>query len=64
MNIAVSIKSFRDRMVAAINESNLPPSVLEPVLNAIYLQIAQAAQQETEQALKAESDKEEEVNNG
>lgn len=61
MNIAISIKTLRERIVSAINESQLPPSVLEPVLNAIYQQIAVAARDEVEAALKAESENTEEV---
>lgn len=50
--ISISIKETRERIVSAINESHLPPSILEPVLNVIYQQIAQAARTETEQAEK------------
>lgn len=52
MNIALSIKTLKGKIVAAINESQLPPSIVEPVMNAIYLQIAQAARQELEKAEK------------
>ncbi len=54
--ISISIKELREKVVGAINESQLPPSILEPVLNAIYQQVVIAAQNEVEQALKAESE--------
>lgn len=56
MKIAIAIKILREKVVSAINESQLPPSVVEPILNAIYMQIAQAAQQEVEQAEKEVTD--------
>ena len=62
MNLAISIRSLRDKIVLAINESQLPPSVLEPVINAIYLQVAQAAREEVIAAEKDEAIKEAEGN--
>lgn len=56
MKIATAIKTLREKVVSAINESQLPPSVVEPILNAIYMQIAQAAAQEVEQAEKEVTD--------
>ena len=56
MKIAIAIKILREKVVSAINESQLPPSVVEPILNAIYMQIAQAAAQEVEQAEKEVTD--------
>lgn len=64
MSIALKIKTLREEVVAAVNRSQLPPSILEPVLNAIYLQIAQAAQAEVIQAEKQAAEKPEEENNG
>lgn len=61
--ISISIKETRERIVSALNDSQLPPSVLEPVLNAIYQQIAQAAQAEVlaaEKQLAEAAEKEEE----
>lgn len=51
-HISIIIKETRERIISAINESNLPPCVLEPMLNIIYQQIAQAAQAEIAQAEK------------
>lgn len=51
-NIALSIKKTRDRIIAALNESQLNPCILEPVLNAIYQQVAQAAVTEIAEAEK------------
>lgn len=50
--IALIIKDTREQIVKALNESQLPPCVLEAVLNPIYQQIVQAAQQEIAQAEK------------
>lgn len=50
--ISISIVETRDRIVAALNESGLPASVLEMMLNALYQQVAQAAQAEVEAAKK------------
>lgn len=50
--ISIIIKETREQIVKALNESQLPPCLLEAVLNPIYQQIAQAAQQEIAQAEK------------
>lgn len=50
MNITLAIKELREKIIAAVNESQLPASILDPVLNSIYLQIAQAARLEEVQA--------------
>lgn len=50
--ISIIIKETRDQIVKALNESQLPPCLLEAVLNPIYQQIAQAAKAEIEQAEK------------
>lgn len=50
--IALIIKDTREKIVNALNESQLPPCLLEAVLNPIYQQIAQAAQAEIAQAEK------------
>lgn len=52
MNISLSIRDLKTQIVGAINSSQLPPCIVEPVLNVIYQQIAQAAQQEITQAEK------------
>ena len=48
--ISIIIKETREQIVKALNESQLPPCLLEAVLNPIYQQIAQAAQAEIAQA--------------
>lgn len=50
--ISIIIKETREQIVKALNESQLPPCLLEAVLNPIYQQIAQAAQKEIAQAEK------------
>lgn len=50
--VSIIIKETREQIVKALNESQLPPCLLEAVLNPIYQQIAQAAQQEIAQAEK------------
>lgn len=59
--VALAIKEFRGRIVAAINDSQLPPSLLEPILNAVYLQIAAAADNEAKQAERQLAEQTEEV---
>lgn len=50
--ISIIIKETREQIVKALNESQLPPCLLEAVLNPIYQQITQAAQAEIAQAEK------------
>lgn len=50
--VSIIIKETREQIIKALNESQLPPCVLEAVLNPIYQQIAQAAQAEIAQAEK------------
>lgn len=50
--ISIIIKETREQIVKALNESQLPPCLLEAVLNPIYQQVAQAAQAEIAQAEK------------
>lgn len=50
--ISIIIKETREQIIKALNESQLPPCLLEAVLNPIYQQIAQAAQAEIAQAEK------------
>lgn len=56
--ISIIIKETREQIVKALNESQLPPCLLEAVLNPIYQQIAQAAQQEIAQAEKEYTEEE------
>lgn len=60
--ISISIVETRDRIVAALNESGLPASVLEMMLNALYQQVVQAAQAEVEAAKKQLAEQEEKDN--
>ena len=63
--ISIIIKETREQIVRALNESQLPPCLLEAVLNPIYQQIAQAAQAEiaqAEQEYKKEEQKDAESN--
>lgn len=63
--ISIIIKETREQIVKALNESQLPPCLLEAVLNPIYQQIAQAAQAEiaqAEQEYKKEEQKDAESN--
>lgn len=60
--ISISIVETRDRIVAALNESGLPASVLEMMLNALYQQVVQAAQAELEAAKKQLAEQEEKDN--
>ena len=60
--ISISIVETRDRIIAALNESGLPASVLEMMLNALYQQVAQAAQAEVEAAKKQLAEQEEKDN--
>lgn len=48
--IALAIRDLRNVITTAINESQLPASVLEPIIGTLYQQIAQATQAEVEQA--------------
>lgn len=50
--ISIIIKETREQIVKALNESQLPPCLLEAMLNPIYQQIVQAAQTEIAQAEK------------
>lgn len=59
--ISIIIKETREQIVKALNESQLPPCLLEAVLNPIYQQIAQAAQQEIAQAEKEYSEEGENI---
>lgn len=59
--ISLAIKEFRGKIVSAINESQLPPSLLEPILNAVYLQVAAAADNEAKQAEMQVAEQNEEV---
>lgn len=58
-SISLSIRDLKTQIVGAINSSQLPPCIVEPILSVIYQQIAQAAQQEITQA---EKQAEEEMN--
>lgn len=57
--ISLAIAETREQIVKAINESGLPPSVVEALMNPIYKQIAQAAQSELAQAKESYKETEE-----
>lgn len=48
--IALTIKETRERIVAALNGSQLPPCVLEGIISPIAMEITQAARKEAAQA--------------
>lgn len=53
MNIAIAVRDTKVRLAHVINESQLPPCVLESILNNIHQQVIQAA---TAELKKAEED--------
>lgn len=57
--IALAVRDLKTQIVGAINESKLPPCVVEPILAAIHQQITAAAQQEITQAEKQLAESEE-----
>lgn len=48
--ISIIIRDMQQSIVKAINDSGLPPSLLEPIIGGIYQQVLQAKQQEIKQA--------------
>lgn len=48
--ISLLIKDMQDSIIKAINESGLPPSIIEPIFAGIYQQIIQAKTAELKQA--------------
>lgn len=48
--IALAIRDLRNEITMSINKSQLPASVLEPIIGSLYQQIAQASEAETAQA--------------
>ena len=48
--VSIAIKEFRENIVQALANSQLPACILEPVLGAVYQQVAQAAEQEVAKA--------------
>lgn len=50
--ISITIKETRERIISALNDSNLPPCILECIIAPIAQQITQAAVAEVEQAEK------------
>lgn len=48
--ISITIKETRERIIAALNESGLPPCILEGIIAPIAQQITQVAAAEVEQA--------------
>lgn len=63
--ISITIKETRERIISALNDSNLPPCILDGIIAPIAQQIAQAAQAEiaqAEQEYKKEEQKDAESN--
>lgn len=57
--VSIAIRDLQAAIVKAVNESQLPPSVTETVINAIHAQLITAAQAEiaqAEQNMKGESE--------
>lgn len=55
--ISITIKETRERIISALNDSNLPPCILEGIIAPIAQQITQAARAEAacaEQAMNEE----------
>lgn len=50
--IALAVRDLKTQIIGAINASQLPPCVVEPILTVIHQQITQAAQNEITQAEK------------
>lgn len=59
--ISITIKETRERIIAALNESALPPCILEGIIAPIAQQITQAAAAEVEQAERQMTEQGEEV---
>ena len=57
--ISIAIRDLKTQVLAAINDSQLPPCIVEPVLNSIYQQIVQATQTELKAAEKQLAESEE-----
>ena len=50
---SVSIKEFETNMEKCINESGLPPIVVEMIMRGYYIQIKEMAKRQTEEEEKA-----------
>lgn len=48
--ISLIIRDFQESIIKAVNDSGLPPSIIEPILGAIYQQIVAAKTAEIKQA--------------
>lgn len=46
---SVAIRDFSEKMEECINESGLPPIIVEMVLRGYYIQIKEMAKKQTEQ---------------
>lgn len=58
--ISITIKETRERIISALNASNLPPCILEGIIAPIAQQITQAARAEAERAEQAMNEEESE----
>ena len=59
-HISLTIKETRQRIIAALNESGLPPCVLEGIISPIAMEITQAARAEAARAEQAMNEEESE----
>lgn len=50
--ISITIRDLKTQIIGAINDSQLPPCVVEPILAVIHQQITAAAKTEITQAEK------------
>lgn len=50
--ISIAVRDLKVQIVAAINESQLPAAIVEPILDVIHNQITQIAENEIKQAEK------------
>lgn len=48
--ISLIIRDFQESIIKAVNDSGLPPSIIEPILGAIYQQIVAAKTAELKKA--------------
>lgn len=57
--ISIAVRDLKLQIVAAINASQLPAAIVEPILNVIHNQITQIAENEIKQAEKQLAESEE-----
>lgn len=57
--ISLAVRDLKVQIVAAINASQLPAAIVEPILDVIHNQITQIAENEIKQAEKQLAESEE-----